>query len=348
MNARAATRPALAAVPVSEHDARIAEKLRRELDFLLPFLEDDAVQEIFVNPDGAVFVDRAGEPRRHEGFIAGTKVAGLLATVASSLHTTINRERPHIDGVLPLDGSRISGEIPPMVTGPSMRIRKHARVVRDLAWFVEQGTMTACQAERLRAALRSKANVVVVGTTGSGKTFLANSLLKELSIVCPHDRVLTIEDTAELVTSSADALAWTTSPEVDMRLMLRRALRATPDRIVVGEVRGAEAYQLLKMWNTGHGGGLATIHSDRGALDGLTRLERMCGESPEVAGMGRGWIRELVGDVVHLLVSITKTPAGRRVERIVEVRGFDAASGTYTVHETDPHHRSRDEETPTR
>ena len=332
MNARAAS-SALVAVPVSEHDVRIAEKLRRELDFLLPFLEEDAVQEIFVNPDGAVFVDRAGEPRRHEGFIRSSKVASLLATVASSLHTTINRERPHLDGVLPLDGSRISGEIPPMVAAPSMRIRKHAKLVRDLAWFVEQGTMTDGQATRLREALAAKANIVIVGSTGSGKTFLANSMLKELSIVCPGDRVLTVEDTAELITSSADALSWTTSPEVDMQLMLRRALRATPDRIVVGEVRGAEAYQLLKMWNTGHGGGLATIHSDRGPLDGLTRLERMCGESPEVVGMGRDWIRELVGDVVHLLVNITKGPAGRRVERIVEVRGFDAATGGYAVNE---------------
>lgn len=332
MSARVA-RPALAAVPVSEHDARIVEKLRRELDFLLPFLEEDEVQEIFVNPDGGVFVDRAGEPRRHEGFILGSKVAGLLATVATSLHTTINRERPWIDGVLLLDGSRISGEIPPMVTAPAMRIRKHARLVRDLDWFVGTGTMGAAQAERLRAAIVAKANIVIVGSTGSGKTFLASSMLKELARLCPEDRVLTIEDTAELATSSADALAWTTSPEVDMRLMLHRALRATPDRIVVGEVRGAEAYQLLKMWNTGHGGGLATIHSDRGALDGLTRLERMCGESPEVVGMGRDWIRELVGDVVHLLVSITKTAAGRSIPRIVEVDGFDTGTGTYTVHE---------------
>ena len=130
--------------------------------------------------------------------------------------------------MLILDGSRISGEIPPMVTAPSMRIRKHAKLVQPLDYFVGTGTMTAAQLDLIRAALVAKRNIVIVGSTASGKTFLANSILHELAVVCPTDRVLTIEDTAELRLSSVDSLAWVTSPEVDMQLMLKRALRATP------------------------------------------------------------------------------------------------------------------------
>lgn len=314
---------------VSEYDSRVLDKLRRELGFMLAFLDEEDVQEILVNPDGAVFVDRAGKERTLEGYVAASKIASLLATVASSLHTTIDRERPYLDGVLILDGSRISGEIPPTVTAPSMRIRKHAKLVQPLDYFVETGTMSAEQLEMIRAALVAKKNLVIVGSTASGKTFLANSILRELAAVCPSDRVLTIEDTAELRLSSIDSLAWVTSPEVDMQLMLKRALRATPDRIVIGEVRGSEAYQLLKMWNTGHSGGLCTIHSDKGALDGLTRLERMCGESAEVLGMGRDWIRQLVGDVVHLLINIEKREGRRTIPRLVEVDGLDEREGAY-------------------
>ena len=318
--------------PADEHERRRHEKLRRELGPMEALLHDERVQEIFVNPDGAVLVDRAGEPRRQVGTMRPSQVATFLATVATTLDATIDRTRPWLDGVLVLDGSRISGEIPPMVSAPSLRIRKHARLVRPLAWFVETGVMTPDQLERLRAALLAKRNIVVVGSTAAGKTFLAKSLLAELARLAPTDRVLTIEDTAELTVASRDALSWVTTPEVDLQLMLRRALRATPDRIVIGEVRGGEAYQLLKMWGTGHGGGIATLHSDRGVLDGLTRLERMCGESPECRGMGRDWIRELVGDVVHLLVNITRTPTGRTIPRLVEVAGLDAARERYLTH----------------
>ncbi len=321
----------LASAPVSEYDSRMIDKLRRELDFMLPFLDEDDVQEIMVNPDGAVFVDRAGEERRLEGYIRASKIDGLLATVASSLNTTISRQQPHIDGVLIIDGSRISGEIPPIVAAPSLRIRKHAKLVKPLDYFVETGTMTGAQRELIRDALVRKLNIVIVGSTASGKTFLANSILRDLAELCPGDRILTIEDTAELRPSSTNTLGWATSPEVDMQLMLKRALRATPDRIVIGEVRGGEAYQLLKMWNTGHGGGLCTIHSDKGDLDGLTRLERMCGESPEVVGMGRGWIQELVGDVVHVLINIVKGHDGRRIPSVVRVSRFDITRDEYVT-----------------
>ena len=191
--------------------------------------------------------------------------------------------------------------------------------------------MTPQQYEIIQEAVDQRLNIVIVGGTGSGKTFLANSILKEMSERTPNDRILTIEDTAELTVSSNDAVSWYTTPTVTMQRMLYRALRATPKRIVVGEVRGGEAYQLMKMWNTGHDGGLATIHSNKGFKDGLVRLERMCGESSEVVGMGRDWIRELVGEVVHVLVNIVIDKEGRTIPSIVKVRGLDDARGQYEL-----------------
>ncbi len=295
------------------------------------FLQEEKVQEIFVNPNGSLFVDRAGQPRTHEGYVKPANILNLLSTVASSLNETINRDKPHIDGVLVLDGSRISGEIPPMVSAPSLRIRKHAQYVEPLSYFVDTGVMTGAQYALIRECIKTRKNIIIVGSTGSGKTFLANSCLKDLAELTPEDRVLTIEDTAELNVSSKDALSWVTTPTVTMQTMLYRALRATPKRIVVGEVRGGEAYQLMKMWNTGHDGGLATIHSNKGAMDGLTRLERMCGESPEVNGMGRSWIRELVAEVVHVLINLTVHKEGRTISSIIKVQGLDETQEQYAV-----------------
>lgn len=260
----------------------------------------------------------------------------LLTTIASSLNTYIDERKPYIDGPLILDGSRVSGDIPPIVDAPALRIRKHARYVKPLSWFVEQGTMSEGQLEVIRESIAAKKNIVIVGSTASGKTFLAKSVLGEIAKIAPSDRILTIEDTPELVVESEDSLRWMTSPDVDMQLMLKRALRATPDRIVVGEVRGAEAYQLLKMWNTGHSGGICTIHSDKGEIDGLTRLERMCGESSETTGMGSLWIKELIASVVDVLINITNDKGHRRINSIVVVNGL-AASGDdyeYTVLKT--------------
>lgn len=314
---------------LSEAETRTRDKLKRELGFLWDLLQEDDLQEILVNPDESVFVDRAGQERQRVGTFRSSKVECFLATVASTMNEVIDHRHPYVDGVLILDGSRVSGEIPPTVSAPAMRIRKHSKFVHPLEMFVTTQVMTPHHLDLLRQAILERKNIVIVGGTGSGKTFLANSLLREIARLTPSDRVLTIEDTRELNVTNSDSLSWVTTPEVDMQLMLRRALRATPKRIVIGEVRSGEAYQLLKMWGTGHSGGVCTIHSDKGALDGLKRLERMCGESTEVRGMGRDWIRETVADVVHVLVNITKVDGVRTIPRIVQVSGLDETTGEY-------------------
>lgn len=315
----------------SQSLTRIKNKLKRELGMLREFLDQDDVQEIFVNCDGKVFVNRAGTPKEAVGYMKPEDVDGFLASVASSLNTTITRSNPTIDGMLIIDGSRISGEIPPIVSGPSMRIRKHAKSVMNLSKFVTLGTMTQTQYEKIQDAITGSRNIVIVGGTASGKTFLANSILREISELMKSDRILTIEDTPELNVVADDHLSWYVTDDVPMQKMLHRALRATPDRIVVGEVRGAEAYQLLKMWNTGHSGGLCTIHSDKGDLDGLMRLERMCGESDEAKGMPREWLGSLIGNVVHMLVNIVNEGGRRTIHSIVDVQDFDPSSTSYNV-----------------
>lgn len=312
----------------TRHLARIKAKMRRELGRLYPLLQEDGVQEIFVNCDGNVFVDRAGGLREHAGSMRAIDVESFLASVASSLGTSITKDQPTIDGMLILDGSRVSGELPPVVRAPSLRIRKHAQAVLPLSQFVPD-VMSEAQLEFLRSSIDARHNLVIVGGTASGKTFLAKSMLHELADRCPEDRILTIEDTPELIVSSKNALSWYVTEQVPMQRMLHRALRATPDRIVVGEVRGGEAYQLLKMWNTGHSGGLATLHSDQGALDGIHRLERMCGESEEARGMGTHWIAELVGATVDILINIVNIGGRRRINHIVEIDDYDRDSGKY-------------------
>ena len=318
------------AVPEHQSVTRIKNKLNRELGVLRAYLYEDDVQEIFVNCDGKIFVIRAGKGKEFVGYMSVDNVDGFLASVASSLNTSITKSSPTIDGMLIIDGSRISGEIPPIVTGPSMRIRKHAKTVVELSSFVDNAVMTTEQYEMIQKAIRAKRNIVIVGGTASGKTFLANSILREVSQLTPSDRILTIEDTPELNVVADDYLSWYVTDDVSMQKMLHRALRATPDRIVVGEVRGAEAYQLLKMWNTGHSGGLCTIHSDRGETDGLMRLERMCGESDEAKGMPREWIGSLIGNVVHVLINIVNEGGTRKIHSIINVNSYDLKSTLYS------------------
>lgn len=320
-------------IPVVELEStkRIKSKLLRELGMLRDYLDQDDVQEIFVNPNGKVFINRAGKDKEFVGHMDSDRVDGFLASVASSLNTTITKYSPTIDGPLIIDGSRISGEIPPIVIGPSMRIRKHAKSVMELSKFVEFGTMTSEQYALIQEAILASKNMVIVGGTASGKTFLANSILREISQIRQSDRILTIEDTPELNVVSEDHLCWYVTDDVPMQKMLHRALRATPDRIVVGEVRGGEAYQLLKMWNTGHSGGLCTIHSDKGDLDGLMRLERMCGESDEAKGMPREWMGSLIGNVVHMLINIVNEGGTRRIHSIVNVGDYDLNNKSYNV-----------------
>ena len=250
--------------------------------------------------------------------MTAANAAALLGTIASSLETTITRERPVVEGELILDGSRIEGLLPPVVAAPTFCIRKRASAVFSLADYVEAGVMSARQRDLASEAVQGRKNVLVVGGTGSGKTTLVNALIGAVTELHPADRIVLIEDTVEIQCAAENVVALRTSPDVSMRDLLRATMRLRPDRILVGEVRGAEALDLLKSWNTGHPGGIATVHAN-GSLAGLVRLEMLIREAGVAGGM-----ETLIGEAVDLVIAIERcasNAAGRRVTEIAQVTG---------------------------
>lgn len=301
----------------SEHERRIAEKLKRELGPLVcGFLEDPAVIEIMLNPDGTLWVERLGEPMECVGTMPTPQAESLMGTVASSLKTNITAQSPILECELPLDGSRFEALIPPVVSGPTFTIRKKALKIFTLADYVDGGIMSDSQCAAIEAAVRNRRNILVVGGTGTGKTTLTNAIIQHMSIVAPQDRLAIIEDTGELQCSAKNAVTMRSVAHVDMTQLLKATMRLRPDRIIVGEVRDGAALALLKAWNTGHPGGVATVHANS-APAGLIRIEQLVAEATQAP------MQALISEAVDLIVAIEKTATGRRVKEVVNVTGHD-------------------------
>lgn len=311
-----------------EKRQRLIRKLRGELGPAVgAALADRAVGEIMLNPDGRLWAERLGAGMEAIGEMSAPNAASLLGTVAASLDTAVTRESPIVEGELLLDGSRFEGLLPPVVPGPTFAIRKRASAVIPLARYVAAGEMAAWQAEVVEDAVAARRNILVAGGTGSGKTTLVNGILDEVARRHPAERLAIIEDTAEIRCAAANAVAMRTSPEVGMVELLRATMRLRPDRIIVGEVRGAEALVLLKAWNTGHPGGVGTVHAS-GAAEALTRLEHLVGEAGVTAG-----VRPLIGQAVDLVVAMERTAKGRRVSELLDVA--DYKGGEYVTRRID-------------
>lgn len=294
---------------------------------VLNALADPRVVEVMVNADGRVWLDRAGGGRACVGSVDASRAEAVIRLVADHVGEEVGRHRPVVSGTLPETGERFQGQLPPVTTAPTFSIRKRAELVFTLDDYVQQSILTQGQADQLREAVASRQNVLIAGGTGSGKTTLANALLAEPAFV--EDRVILIEDTRELQCSSPDRvelLTKKTDPPVTMDDLVRHALRLRPDRIVVGEVRGGEALSLLKAWNTGHPGGLVTIHAN-GPEDALARLEDLVGEVSQRVP------RRAIARAVNCIVFIRRTSAGRRVDSVVRVDGHDG--DTYQLDESD-------------
>ncbi len=301
---------------LDEVTRRISEKLRRELGpQVMGYLGEDSVIEVMLNPDGSLWVEHLGRPMERVGKMAPIQAESLMATVATVLKQTIDAQNPILECELPLDGSRFEALLPPIVAAPVFTIRKKALKVFTLDEYVDQGILTGAQRGRIGDAVRKHENVLIVGGTGSGKTTLANAVIREIADECPLDRLVLLEDTVELQPASDNAVPMRTADHVPMRRLLPRVLRLRPDRIVVGEVRDGAALDLLKAWNTGHPGGVATIHANN-ARAGLRRMEQLCAEVTSAPQ------HELIAEAINLIVFIAKTPKGRRVNELLEVKGF--------------------------
>ena len=288
-------------------------------------MADSRVVEIMVNPDGTLRVDILGEGRVDTDVrIEAAQVERIIRLVASHARAEVHGEAPIVSAELPPHiegraGERFEGVLPPVSTGPCFSIRKPAERLYGLNDYVADGIMAEAVAERLKEAVARRFNILVAGGTSSGKTTLANALLAEMALV--GERVILIEDTRELQSPAPDTVALRTRPGiVSMADLVRSTLRLRPDRIIVGEVRGPEALDMLKAWNTGHPGGIATVHANS-AMAALYRVEQLVQEAVVTVP------RRLIAEAIDIIAFISGRGVHRRVTSIARVTGVDPDSG---------------------
>jgi type IV secretion system protein TrbB len=286
-------------------------------------LADPTVLEVMVNPDGRLWIDRAVVGRRDSGErIGAAEAERIVRMVAAHVRREVTEHTPIVSAELPETGERFEGVMPPVATAPCFAVRKPAEVLYRLSDYIAGGIMSLRQAAVLTLAVRDRKNILVVGGTSSGKTTLVNALLAEVAEL--GERVVILEDTRELKCAAADCLALRTKPGVaSLADLVRSTLRLRPDRIIVGEVRGPEALDMLKAWNTGHPGGITTVHANS-AQAGLTRLEQLVQEAVVTVP------RALIVEAIDIVVFLRGRGAQRRLDTILELRGLDS-DGDYVL-----------------
>ncbi|MCZ2076315.1 MAG: P-type conjugative transfer ATPase TrbB [Bryobacterales bacterium] len=336
-----------AATEPNDRKSRLDEKLKRELgECVLAALADDRTEDVVLNPDSRLWLSRQGEGWVRIGELSPTQAQAAMGTVAAQKGTVINYDRPILETELPIDGSRFEAIVPPVASRPIFAIRQRPRRIFTLEDYERAEILTdrndlrnrarirsnfaesvagLSHSDALRLAVRERKNILIVGSTGSGKTTLVNACLDLMAKVCPTDRVVSIEDTMELQCPVANSVDLRAVGRVSMLDCLRACMRLKPRRIVVGEARGAEAHVMLKAWNTGHPGGVATVHAND-AVSGLVRLESLVAEATSAPQ------QSLIAEAVDLVVFIdedSELAAGRKVRELLVVTGYDA--GRYSV-----------------
>ena len=308
--------------PVSLPVAEVAQGRRRQMlrtafgPTIAAALADPTVIEVMVNPDGRLWIDRATVGRQDTGERIGSAEAErIIRLVAAHVRREVHDKAPIVSAELPDTGERFEGILPPVAPAPCFAVRKPAELLYRLADYVTARIMSAPQAAALALAVRQRKNILVVGGTSSGKTTLVNALLAEVAEL--GERVLILEDTRELRCAAADCVALCTKPGVaSLADLVRSTLRLRPDRIIVGEVRGPEALDMLKAWNTGHPGGITTVHANS-AEAGLYRLEQLVQEAVVTVP------RELIAEAIDVVVFLAGRGISRRVESVLELVRLD-------------------------
>ncbi len=299
---------------------------------IMQYMHDDNVTEVMVNPDGRLWLDtfdkaivptdvvmKPEDTKRIIYMVADISGQVIDLKVDPSLQANIPESRL-------FSNCRFQAELPPIVTAPSFNIRKHSKIVITLNDYVRQGAMSEMQRQVILDAIHGKKNIIAAGGTGSGKTTLLNAILAEISTL--GDRIVTIEDTKELKCTAENYVALSTTDTVDMDNLLRKTLRLSPNRIVVGEVRGKEALTLIDAWSTGHRGGCSTVHSDS-AHDTLFRLEELVSRvsiSSQQAGIARA---------IDVIVYIERKAVSRTIAEVLSIDGWDRERHDYTTHRLD-------------
>lgn len=310
----------------TEQRARSSRMLRTALGAAIArFLDDPTIAEVMLNPDGCIWVDRLSHGLSNTGEVL-TPADGerIVRLVAHHVGAEVHPQAPRVSAELPDSGERFEGLLPPVVAAPAFAIRKPAIAVFTLDDYVNAGIMDTKQANALRAAVMSRANILVAGGTSTGKTTLTNALLAE--VATSGDRVVIIEDTRELQCTAPNLVAMRTKDGVaSLSDLVRSSLRLRPDRIPIGEVRGAEALDLLKAWGTGHPGGIGTIHAGTG-IGALRRLEQLIQEAVVTVP------RALIAETIDLVAVLAGRGSARRLTELIRVEGL-GVDGDYRTTE---------------
>lgn len=309
----------------AEAHQRSARMLRTALGGrIAEWLADAQVIEIMLNPDGRLWVDRLGSGIADSGAtLSPADGERIIRLVAHHVGAEVHAGAPRVSAELPESGERFEGLLPPVVTAPAFAIRKPAVTVFSLDDYVAARIMSGEEAAVLRQAVAKRWNILVAGGTGTGKTTLANALLAE--IAGTDDRIVLIEDTRELQCAAPNLVAMRTSDDVaSLSDLVRSSLRLRPDRIPIGEVRGAEALELLKAWGTGHPGGVGTIHAGS-ALGAIRRMEQLIQEAVITVP------RALLAETIDLVAVLVRNGTGRRIAELARVDGLDPATGEYRL-----------------
>lgn len=308
----------------SEAISRGARMLRTALGpAIARFLEDPAVVEVMLNPDGRLWIDRLSGGLTETGErLSAPDGDRIIRLVAHHVGLEVHAGVPRVSAELPDTGERFEGLLPPVVAAPAFAIRKPAVAVFTLGDYVAARIMNSEQAHALRSAVVSRKNILVAGGTSSGKTTLINALLAEVAKT--SDRVVLIEDTRELQCEAPNLVALRTKDGVaSLSDLVRSSLRLRPDRIPIGEVRGSEALDLLKAWGTGHPGGIGTIHAGT-ALGALRRLEQLIQEAVVTVP------RALIAETINVIAVLSGRGSDRRLAELAHVIGL-GASGDYSL-----------------
>ncbi|MBR0911536.1 P-type conjugative transfer ATPase TrbB [Bradyrhizobium japonicum] len=287
------------------------------------YLEDEAIIEVMLNPDGRLWIDRLSNGLIDTGeTLSAADGERIVRLVAHHVGAEVHAGSPRVSAELPETGERFEGLLPPVVTAPAFAIRKPAVAVFTLDDYVARGIMTSEQARTLKGAVAARKNILVAGGTSTGKTTLTNALLAEVAKTA--DRIVLIEDTRELQCKAPNLVALRTKDGVaTLSDLVRSSLRLRPDRIPIGEVRGAEALDLLKAWGTGHPGGIGTIHAGT-ALGALRRLEQLIQEAVITVP------RALIAETINLVAVLAGRGADRRLAELALVTGL-GATGDYIL-----------------
>ncbi len=309
-------------------NSKLIESLRHACgEQILNALEHPNIVEIMLNPDGRLWIEEYGKDQEYIGEVNEKNARLIITHVASALGLVVNSVNPVVEGNFPLDGSRFEGTYPPIVAKPSFSIRKKANKVIKFDEYLSNGVITSKVIEIIKQAILERKNIIVAGGTSSGKTTFVNAVIDVLFGLCPKDRLLILEDTPELQSASENTVFFRTNDlaGVTMQTLTKVCMRYAPKRILVGEVRDKAALELLKAWNTGHPGGIGTIHANS-AEETLMRLEELVEEA------GNGAKPKLIGRAVDLIVYMEKTQQNtRRLSQIIEVKQYNPNTRDYEI-----------------